>query len=219
MKKYLPFCIVGLVALATVGGGTVLYRVNGTSHLVAAGSAAADGIDPQHILGNPDALVTLEEFGDFQCPPCGRLSEPTNKLEEFHKPNLRIVFRNFPLAAHIHAREAAQAAEAAALQGKFWPMHDMLYREQAGWSTAANARPLFNTYAGLIGLDLDQFKRDMDSKKIKDAVEADQRRGAALGVQSTPTIFINNKALDPKLLNPDALNAAVIAALKEKNLR
>lgn len=221
MRKLLPFCIVAVVALATVGGGTALYRAKrvSASSASAGGNSVPGDIDSQHVLGSPKAPVTLEEFGDFQCPPCGRLSEPIDKLEEVYKPNLRIVFRNFPLPVHVHAREAALAAEAAALQGKFWQMHDVLYREQATWSNQADARSLFNTYAGLVGLDLDRFKRDMDSERLKDAIEKDQRRGASLGVKNTPTIFINNHMIDPQSLNPDALSEAVRAALKEKDTK
>ena len=75
-----------------------------------------------------------------------------------------IVFRNFPLTVHEHAREASLAAEAAGIQGRFWEMHDMLYREQAAWSKAPNARELFESYAGTIGLNVDQFKKDMDGE-------------------------------------------------------
>ena len=89
-----------------------------------------------HIRGNPDAPVTLEEFGDFQCPPCGSFAAFAEELLKEYDSRLRIVFRHFPLAAHEHAREASLAAEAAGLQGHFWEMYDVLYHEQAAWSKA-----------------------------------------------------------------------------------
>jgi len=170
-----------------------------------------------HILGNPDAPVTLEEFGDFQCPPCGTLSGPINQLEQDYRPRLRIIFRHFPLTMHRHAREAALASEAAGRQGQFWQMHDVLYREQAVWSEAADVRPLFDTYAGMLGLKIDRFKKDMESEEVNRRVTADQLRGTALGVTITPTLFVNNRALPNASLSPTSLRAAVEAAMNIKS--
>src|SRR5213075_860669 len=100
-----------------------------------------------------------------------------------YRPRLRVIFRHFPLPNHAHAREAAFAAEAAGLQGKFWEMHDLLYREQAQWSKATDAQPLWNAYAGILGLNVDRFKQDMNSETVKERVAADQKHGASLGVQ------------------------------------
>jgi len=218
MKRYLPFLIVLLVAVVAVGGGAVLYSAKRPHPLtipkgksVSAAKESGEG----HALGPADAPVTLQEFGDFQCPPCGRLSEPINQLQRDYKEKLRLVFRNFPLINHLHAREAAYAAEAAGLQGRFWQMHDALYREQAVWSNSADARALFAAYAGYIGLNTERFKLDMDSEKVKERVEADQKQGLSLGVKNTPTIFVNNKEIDPKSLNPTELRAAIDAALKQ----
>src|SRR4029077_80833 len=114
-----------------------------------------------------DAPVTLDEFGDFECPPCGKLSEPINELERDFNPKLRVVFHHFPLPNHKYAGQAACAAEAAGLQGKFWQMHDELYREQAVWANSSDARSIFNAYAAYIGLDAQRFKTDMDSDEVK----------------------------------------------------
>jgi protein-disulfide isomerase len=217
MKRYLPFTIVGAVALATFGSGAVLYRAKRPPTLTISTDQSAPGStagESTHIRGSANAPVTLEEYGDYQCPPCGLLAEPINQLEKEHRPNLRLIFRNFPLATHAHAREAAIAAEAAGLQGKFWEMHDLLYREQSIWSKATDARTLFNSYGGILGLEIERFKKDMDGDKAKDRVEADQKHGNLLGVQNTPTIFLNNKAIDPKNLNPAALRETIDAALK-----
>jgi protein-disulfide isomerase len=218
MKRYLPFLIVAVVAAGAVGGGAVLYRAKRPHPLTIPkekSASAAKESGEGHVLGPADAPVTLQEFGDFQCPPCGRLSEPINQLQRDYKEKLRLVFRNFPLINHLHARDAAYAAEAAGLQGRFWEMHDVLYREQAVWSNSADARALFAAYAGYIGLNTERFKLDMDSEKIKERVDADQKQGLSLGVKNTPTIFVNNKEIDPKSLNPAELRAAVDAALKQ----
>src|SRR5205823_838101 len=180
MRRYLPFIIVALVALLAVGGGAFLYRRKRAANpaLKISKIETEKPGETVHAIGPANAAVTLEEFGDFQCPPCGRLSEPINQLQKQY--NLRLVFRQFPLAVHAHAKEAAYAAEAAARQGRFWQMHDLLYREQAVWSKSSDARALFNAYAGMLQLDLGRFKNDMDGSEVQRQVELDQQRGAGI---------------------------------------
>jgi protein-disulfide isomerase len=219
MKRYLPFVIVAVVAVATIGSGAMLYRAK-RPHVLSIPEdktlSAKSGPESPHIRGNPDAPVTLEEYGDFQCPPCSMFAAFLGQLEKEYESRLRVVFRNFPLAMHQHAREAALAAEAAGLQGHFWEMHDVLYREQDTWSKASNVRELFESYAGTIGLDLDKFKSDMDSEQTKARVDADRQRGESLGIQTTPTLFINNQPLETKDKNPEGIRAEINAALEKK---
>jgi len=209
MKRYLPFVIVAAVALAALGSGAMLYRAK-RPHLLSIpenkSSSGKSGAESMHIRGNLDAPVTLEEFADFQCPPCGSFAGFAEELLKQYDSHLRIVFRNFPLPGHEHAREAALAAEAAGLQGHFWEMHDVLYREQAVWSKIPNARELFESYAGTIGLNLDQFRKDVDGEK-----------GDSLGIKLTPTLFINNHPVDPKDKTPEGVRAAIDAALAAKS--
>jgi protein-disulfide isomerase len=219
MKRYLPFIIVAAIAAATLGSGAMLYRAKRPQLLTIPGDKVQPGkgrAESVHVRGNPEAPVTLEEFGDFQCPPCGNIAGFIDELVKEYNPRLRVVFRNFPLPNHKHAGEAALAAEAAGLQGRFWEMHDVLYREQAVWSKAENVRELFDSYAGTIGLNLDQFKKDMDGEKTKARVDSDHERGHSLGVQSTPTVFINDRQVGPNDKTPDGLRATIDAALKEK---
>src|SRR5207244_5038023 len=143
----------------------------------------------------------------------GKLSKPINQSQQ--KSNLRVIFRQFPLPMHASAKEAAFASEAAARQGRFWQMHDLLFREQAVWSKSSDARALFNAYAGMLQLDLDRFKKDMDSSEVQQQVELDQHRGTAIGVKNTPTIFINNEAVPGNESNPAQLPALVEAAVKK----
>ena len=220
MKRYLPFVIVIVVALATFGSGAILYRAKRPQlhDIPESKSIQAKGDkESAHIRGDPDAPVTLEEFGDFQCPPCGQFAGFVQELLREYNSRLRIVFRNYPLPGHEHAREAAQAAEAAGLQGKFWEMYDTLYREQSLWSNASNARELFESYAGTLGLDVDQFKKDMDGDKVRERIDADHALADFLGVKVTPTLFINNRAIDQKDKNPEGVRAAINAALEEKS--
>lgn len=218
MRRYLPFIIVVVVGLATLATGAILYRTKRPALLTISKELAPkkNDVEPIHIRGHADAPVTLEEFGDFQCPPCGALSGPIKQLEHDFDPHLRVIFHHFPLVNHQHARAAAFAAEAAGVQGHFWEMHDLLYREQAVWSKATDVQPLLNSYAGMLGLNVDQFKKDMESDSVKARVDLDQKRGTALGVQNTPTIFLNNRAIAPADLAPDRLRAAVTEAVKAK---
>jgi protein-disulfide isomerase len=220
MKRYLPFVIVAGVALVALGSGAMLYRAKRPQlHAIPADNSIAGKTDTEslHIRGNPNAPVTLEEFGDFQCPPCATFAAFGEVLLKEYDTRLRIVFRNFPLEAHEHAREAALAAEAAGLQGRFWEMYDVLYREQAFWTYAPNTRELFESYAGTLGLNLDQFKKDMDGEKARERVDSDHARGDSLGIKMTPTLFINDQPVEPKDKNPEGVRAAINAALEAKS--
>ena len=219
MKRYLPFFIVAAVALATLVSGAMLYRAKRLPALAIpenSTTSAMGGTEMVHVRGRADAPVTLVEFGDFQCPPCANLSEPINQLERDYRSRLRVIFRHLPLANHQHAREAALASEAASLQDRFWEMHDLLYREQSVWSKAQDARVLFNAYAGMLGLNIARFKKDIESEQAKARVESDEQKAVALGVRTTPTIFVNNRQVSPTYLNPTGLRGSVDAALNEK---
>ncbi len=216
MRRYLAFVIVTALALATLVTGAILYRAKRLPALTIPGNSALGKVDADsiHVLGARDAPVTLMEFGDFQCPPCANLAEPINQIERDYRSRVRVVFRHLPLANHQHAREAALASEAAGLQGRFWEMHDLLYREQSVWGSAPDVGVLFSTYAGMLGLDIDQFKKDMESDKAKARIGFDEGQGMTLGVRSTPTIFINNQEVPPAYRNPEGLRVIVDAALR-----
>jgi protein-disulfide isomerase len=218
MKRYLPFIIVAVVGVVTLGAGLMLYRAKRpqTTTIPNAMAAPKEVDEEGHARGPTNAPVTLEEYGDFQCPPCGGLEPFLQQIERDYAYSLRVVFRNFPFTTHEHAHEAACAAEAAALQGRFWEMHDLLYREQAVWSKTKDVQPLFDSYAGMIGLNLERFKKDVAGQQVKVKVESDRKRGEELGVRNTPTIFINNQSIPPTSLNPTALRAAIDAAVKGK---
>ena len=216
MNRYAPIIIVAIVGLAAVAAGVVLYRVYKPQVLAVSQEQAKKGeIESVHVRGAADAPVTLEEFGDFQCPPCGALSEPLNQLEGDYGTKMRFVFRQFPLANHANAKPAAYAAEAAGLQGRFWEMHDLLYREQANWSKTTDPAELLLSYARIVGLNTAKFQKDINSEEVKERVAADQKRAVELGVHLTPTIFVNGKSIVGPSLNQTGLRAAVEAALAE----
>jgi protein-disulfide isomerase len=219
MKRYLPFVIVIGVALAAFGSGAMLYRAKlpQVKSIPESQSVSATNETSAHVRGNPDAPATLEEFGDFQCPPCGQFAGFAEGLLKEYDSRLRVVFRNFPLPGHEHAREAALAAEAAGFQGKFWEMHDTLYKEQSTWSKAPNTRELFESYAGTLGLNMEEFKKDMDGDKAKERVDSDHALGDSLGIKVTPTIFINKRPLETTEKNPEGVRAAINAVLNGKS--
>ena len=169
-----------------------------------------------HIRGEAKAPVTLEEFADFQCPPCAALSEIIKKLEEDFRGRLRVVFHHYPLTNHQHARAAAAAAEAAGRQGKFWEMHDLLYKNQSAWSKAVEIRPVLTGYGAALGLDVKKFTGDLDRPEISQRVTADQQRGDAIGVKQTPTIFINGEMVPVSSFTEPGLSALVEQALQPK---
>jgi protein-disulfide isomerase len=163
-----------------------------------------------HSQGPSTAPVTLVEYGDYECPYCGAAYPIVKRLQEHLGDRLRFVFRNFPITTvHPYAERAAEAAEAAAAQGKFWEMHDYLYEHQR----ALMDRKL-TEYAAAVGLDLDRFGRELGAQVHTDRIRADFMGGVRSGVNGTPTFFINgvrhNGAYDF-----DTLLAAIEAAMRE----
>ena len=143
--------------------------------------------------GGKDARVTLIEYGDFQCPACAYYFPMIRQLEGDFGDSLRIVYRHFPLSSHKYAQISSRASEAAGKQGRFWEMHDKLYDTQETWSSSKNVEELFAGYAGELGLDVDQFKNDLNSDEIKQKVGNDYDSGIKAGVNSTPSFFINGE--------------------------
>ena len=181
-------------ALAQYGGGNV------------AGSDLAVAVsDTDWSKGKADATVVLVEYGDFQCPACAAYFGLVREVAEGYKDRVKIVYRQFPLKnIHPNAELAAKASEAAGKQGKFWEMHDQLFQNQSGWSSASNAKAkeVFIGYAQVIKLNIDQFKKDIDSDEIEDLVNADIESGNASNVTATPTFFLNGK----KITNPQSVD-------------
>jgi protein-disulfide isomerase len=171
------------------------------------------GATPPHILGASDAPVTLEMFSDFQCPPCAHSDPTVKKLKSEFGDKLRIVFRHFPMPKHQNAILAAWAAEAAARQNRFWEMADALYRTQWMWENAPAPRVVLIDRAKELGLNVPQFEEDLDASELRERVAADQARGQALGVKSTPWIFINGYSVPNAEFNEKGLRAAIQAAL------
>lgn len=145
--------------------------------------------EEDHIQGDPNAPIELVEYGDYQCPHCGRAYPVVKELQQQLGSRLKLIFRNFPLSKiHPQARAAAIAAEAAAFQGKYWEMHDILFENQ----TRINPTALIE-YAQKIDLDLARFKEDILNPALIEKVEAEFYNGMRSGVNATPTFFINGE--------------------------
>lgn len=171
--------------------------------------------EQDHVRGAAGAKVTLVEFGDFQCPACGAYEPLVRQVEADNKDILQVVFRHFPLTQiHQNALLGAKAVEAAGVQGKFWEMHDKLYDNQTEWSTALNARDFILGYATQIGLDKKKFEADLNNPDIEAKILAEYKEGTALGVQGTPTFFVNGKKIQNPS-SPEEFNAIIRKAAQQ----
>jgi protein-disulfide isomerase len=174
------------------------------------------GAEPVHIRGEPGAAIIVEEFGDFECLPCSLMSPVLEKLEQDYGSRLAVVFREHPLRMHRYALDAARAAEAAGLQGHFWEMHDLLYRNRAAWVPADYVRPYLNDYATELRLDVDRFKIDIDGEAVAKRIAADQDRGESLGIDRTPVLYVNGQKVPVTDRNDKGLRDAIEKALAAK---
>lgn len=235
MRRYLPFVIIGAVLLITVGGGFLLFRAKSSSTPLKI-AEGKPGAEPAHVRGAAaTARITLEEFGDFQCPPCSFLAATLLKVEHDYADSVRVVFRQFPLAMHQHAMIAACAAEAAGLQGRFWEMHDLLFQNSMHWGrpgprppvpnatpnnsppeTAASVRAIFEGYAAKLGLNVERFRKDMESPEVKQRINLDQERAASIGVDRTPFLFIDGVQIPFAKLDEKELRGVIDSALSGK---
>ncbi len=159
-----------------------------------------------HTEGPASAASTLLEFGDYQCPYCGEAQRTIEAVQQRLGGHLRFAFRNFPLVdAHPYAEGAAEAAEAAAAQGKFWEMHDLLYDNQNALDQADLLR-----YAKQLDLDVDRFRQDVESHRYHERIKEDVQSGEESGIPGTPTFFINGELYQG---SPDV--DSMVAALQQ----
>lgn len=163
--------------------------------------------DDQPTKGKADAAVTVVEFTDYQCPVCAQAQPVLERLMTEYGDRVRFVVRDFPLNQHKDAEKAAEAAEAAREQGKYWDFTAILFRNQSALSTDQ-----LKQYAGVLGLDRKRFDAALDSGKFAGQVERDLRDGERVGVTGTPTFFVNGRQVPERTY--EALKAAIEAALK-----
>lgn len=166
----------------------------------------------EHTLGSTTPKVTVVEYGDYQCPGCRTVAPQIKTAVEKYKDHAQLIFRNYPLPGHTHARAAASVAEAAGLQGKFWEMHVLLYENQKTWSNAQNKErnDIFIGYARQLNLDEAKFLADLSGDRVLKKINFDAALGRRHEITATPTVFINGK----KVENLDSIDSAIEEAVK-----
>ncbi len=215
-----------LTALVLYSGGSRLDVSKINQNLIQTANSQNGNIG-DHVSGKIDSPVTLIEYGDYQCPACGKYYPQIKLVTDEYKDQLQFVFRNFPITtAHANAKAAAGAAEAAGLQGKYWEMHDKIYLAQSNWSelSGSSRTNYFADAAKQLGLDLTKFNADLagttNSTSINMKIDFDYALGKQAGVDSTPSFFLNGTKLEAttwsdsaklKTAINDALNTAGIA--------
>lgn len=209
-KQFLAVVIAIIVLFVGIG----FYNTKSNKENAKSSSALS-----QHITGNPNAKVTIVEYGDYQCPYCQQYALKIKAVLPELGDKVKFQFRNFPLSnIHQNAVAAARAAEAASLQGKFWEMHDLLYENTnwSVWTKASDPISLFNSYAQQLGLNVEKFKSDFSSEAVNNTVNADKEEGTKLGVEGTPAFFVNGD--EKKIENSEAgFKKIVNQYLKKQN--
>jgi protein-disulfide isomerase len=226
----IPLVIIILVFAGVVVGAYYLYTTRNPPANISNGITprnspkptstippnAPPGAAPANVLGSPTAAVVLEEFADFQCGSCGATHPVLKEIQSTYGSKIKLIFRNFPLPMHDKAYDAAVAAEAAGMQGKFWDMHNQLFTNQQTWSSpSANAKQLWTDYAQKIGVNVQQWQSDMAGLAAKSRVDLDISRGKAVGVSSTPSLYINGELIPFPEMNVAALRRIIDLKLQE----
>ena len=185
--------VIGIITTLVLAGGVFLLNKSITTPTATITTDNSKLIrDDSYQTATDSAKVNLVEFGDYQCPACASAHQIVKSVIT---PEVNFVFRHFPLPLHKNATIASLAAEAAGVQGKYWEMHNLLYEDQNSWSGSDNPKDTLLGYAGKIQLDINKFSQDIESPQLKSKVERDRLDGISLGINATPTFFINGKKL------------------------
>ncbi len=163
---------------------------------------------PARATGNPQANIKIVEFMDYQCPACAKAAAMLKETLKSNSDKIYLQIKYYPLDKfHIHAIRAARYAECSARQGKFWPMHELLFEKQEQWREMINPDTIFEDIAKTAGLDMNKLNVCLGNAEVGDVILKDKQEGVAKGVQSTPTFFVNDKmvvginALEQELMN------------------
>jgi len=173
------------VAFLLIAGGALYYGLAGNS-----GNGQSSASNSERTAQKVEIL----KYSDFQCPACRDYVPFENQLKDEFGDMVEFTYRHFPLSGFQFSRLAAHSSEAAREQGYFYEMHDLIFEHQAEWSRG-NARELFEGYAEEIGLDMEQFREDVESEEIAERVEQQRQEGIRRTVNSTPTFFVNGRKL------------------------
>lgn len=188
--------IVGVILLvaAVVIGWQAFNKGESNNNIVTPGPGQIS--EHEQYKGNPNASVVITEYSDFQCPACAGYYPILKQLADEYGDRIAFAYRHFPLySIHPNAEEAAWAAEAAGLQGKFWEMHDLLFDRQSQWSNERGIDDVFKGYAELLELDVAQWEADYDSDFVRDQVTADVVSANKERINATPTFYLNGSRM------------------------
>jgi protein-disulfide isomerase len=187
----------GIIAILVVVTLLVISIANKSDNGVPVTGELIKVQDSDQAKGSRGSSLVLIEYSDFQCPFCKTYSIFSAKLAEEFADDMVVVFRHFPLdSIHSNARLAAEAAEAAGAQDKFWPMHDLLFEKQTEWSDLNDPTNTFVSYAATLELNVEQFETDLNSQVVKNKVKNDYFGGDDLGIQGTPTFILNGEKIN-----------------------
>ena len=220
-KSWMIFAI---IVVAIVGGMIYISTqnrlnvsdINNDQLNTIIGAESRNGDIADHEIGSKSPKVTIIEYADYQCPGCSAAAPKAKALVEKYKDHVRLIFRNFPIASsHPNARAAAAVAEAAGLQGKFWEMNKLLYTNQDAWKNAniTDRDNIFKSYAEQLKLNIDQYKTDLASNKVKNKIDFDMALGRKHGVAATPTFYVNGK--NTEMDSSGSIESSVKEALKK----
>jgi protein-disulfide isomerase len=193
--------IIWIVGIFVVAVGLLFALSGGGAELTPA--MEVDKVHPlDYVKGSASSTVVIMEYSDFQCPACRSYLPLVRQVTQEYGNRIAFVYRHFPLTGiHFNAELAARAAEAARKQGKFWEMHDILFEKQLEWEKESDVVKHFDNYAGLIGISVEQFKIDFNSDEVKNFVRGEMAHGRELGINATPTFYINGQ----KITNPRSI--------------
>jgi Na+/H+ antiporter, nhaA family protein len=220
-KSWMIFAI---IVVAIVGGMIYISTqnrlnvsdINNDQLNTIIGAESRNGDIADHEIGSKSPKVTIIEYADYQCPGCSAAAPKAKALAEKYKDNVRLTFRNFPIASsHPNARAAAAVAEAAGLQGKFWEMNELLYVNQDAWKNAniTERDNIFKSYVEQLKLNINQYKTDVASNRVKNKIDFDMALGRKHGVAATPTFYVNGK--NTEMDSSGSIESSVKEALKK----
>lgn len=196
MRSETKLLIGVLIASLLLILGAVLFLGKGSSPVASSNTVFSIDYSKGQKIGSDSAKVKLAEFSDLQCPACKAVEPYVAQIRNKYKENLQLIYFHFPLMQHPHSRKAANFAQYAASQNKFWEIHDKLFETQENWSTLSNPSDYFADLGSQIGLDKDKIKEVIQKNTYDQEINDDLAEGNKVGISATPTFYLNGKKLD-----------------------
>jgi protein-disulfide isomerase len=207
-RPVLSTVVVGVMAVLLASGTAALL----SREQARPAPKTASTVGGARIRGLESALVTLVQYGDYECPPCAVYNPIVAELVRKHPDWVKLEFHHFPLPVHPKAMAAAKAAEAAGVQGKYWEMHDLLLSRQQTWKTK-EADAEFAKMAAEIGLDQDKYNEALKYLNSEQRIDEDLKRGRDAGVSGTPTFFVNGRRISDPPSTLEGFEALIVSEL------